>query len=97
MSDRDDKIVSLDQRRRQDAARQKAEIEARARRTSNGSGRAINQPFGRPLPKRAANDGGATPIASGIGLALSWLTWGSLVVMGALTLWTRFGSTLQGP
>lgn len=96
-SPEDGKIVSLDQRRRDDAARQKAEIAAQAKRAANGSGRTPDQPWGRRGPAqgarqagaRAANtDRGPTPIASAIGTGLSWLLWIVAGVALALTLWT---------
>lgn len=105
MSDRPDngdneKIVSLDQRRRDDAARQKAEVAAAAKLAANGSQRSQSQPWGRPTsqggarpalqsgPRRAANDGGATPIATGIGTVLGWLVWIVLGVTLALMAWS---------
>ena len=93
MSDRDDpKIVSLDQRRREDAARQKAELAAAAaaKRRTNGAGRDLNRPFGRPM-----GSGGATaaPRPGGgigrlIGAAVAVAVWGGLAAMIALAVWT---------
>ena len=95
MSDRDDqKIVSLDQRRREDAARQKAELAAAAaaaKRKTNGPGRDLNQPFGRPMGSGAApapRRMGAVGLGTAVGKLLAGLVWGGLVLMIALAVWT---------
>jgi len=84
MSDNDDhKIVSLDQRRRADQARQKAELAAAAaRKKQNGSSRPLNQPHGQPL-RRAGGSGG---VARGLGGVIAWLVWGGLAAMLALSV-----------
>lgn len=100
MSDRpktgDDKIVSLDQRRREDAARQKAELAAAAaaRGKTNGAGRDLKQPFGWPMaggapsPGRAGRPGGAGALGNLVGSIVAMLVWGGLAVMVALAIWT---------
>jgi hypothetical protein len=91
MADRDDKdlgekIVSLDQRRRADAARQKAEIAAQ-RKKRNGSGQGFNRPFGQPAATRAANAGAAPGgAARGIGKVVAMLVYGGLVLVVALAV-----------
>ena len=93
MSDRDDeKIVSLDQRRRADQERQKAELAAQARRKANGGGRPPNPPFGQPSrPGGPASAGG---VASGLGRLLGVIAagavWGGLVVSIAVAVWSQF-------
>jgi len=90
MSDRDDpKIVSLDQRRREDAARQKAELAAQAAapKQANGSGRDLNRPFGRPLQGHAGTPGRpGFSLGGALGAAVAWIVWGGLVAMLALAV-----------
>ena len=84
MSDNDDdKIVSLDQRRRADQARQKAELAAAAaRKKQNGSGRTVNQPLGRPQHRT----GGSGGVARSLGGVIAWLVWGGLAALLALSV-----------
>ncbi len=94
MDDPDDKIVSLDERRRADAARQKAEIAqaASARRKANGGFR----PQAQPRMKRAAaapRSPGPAPQALGgvIGRIAAIVVWGVLIAAVGSLLLQRFG------
>lgn len=91
MSDRDDdKIVSLDARRRADQARQKAELaaQAAARRKSNGSGRDLNQPFGRPMQGHQTGTAVRPSMGLGgvLGMLVAWIVWGGLIALLALAV-----------
>lgn len=93
MSDDDDKIVSLDQRRREDQARQKAELAAAAaaKRKTNGSGRDLSKPFGRPMGSGGA--GASSPRTGGaigrlVGTVAAGAVWGGLAAMIAIAVWS---------
>lgn len=82
MNDRDDdNIVSLDQRRRADQARQKAELAAEAaRRRANGGSRPANLSFGQPGATRPPGGGlaGAGRLLGGLAAVA---VWGGLLAM----------------
>jgi len=91
MDDGDDKIVSLDARRRQDEARRKAEVAAQAteRRKANGGARPT---IVRKVPKGAVAAGEpAQRLGRVVGRALAMIVWGLLLativlaVIGQLT------------
>jgi hypothetical protein len=83
MADRDDdKIISLDQRRLADQARQKAELAAARKASSNGSGRTVNRGFDQPA--RARPSGG---FARGLGAALAWLLYVGFAATIALAVY----------
>ena len=92
MSDPDDKpkakIISLDERRRADAARQKAELAASVaaakKARSNGSG--APQTYRQQMQGRAANSGGRPRLTVGFGSAVAWVVWAGLAVALVLAL-----------
>lgn len=101
MSDPDDKpkakIISLDERRRADAARQKAELAASVaaakKARSNGSGQAP-QTYRQQMQGRAANTGGGRPkLVAGLGSAVAWVVWAGMAVALGLAL---VGTVMQG-
>ena len=99
MSDPDDepkaKIISLDERRRADAARQKAELAASVaaakKARSNGSG--APQTYRQQMQGRAANNGGRPKLALGFGAVVAWVVWSGLAVVLVLAL---IGTVMQG-
>jgi hypothetical protein len=90
MADEDDKIISLDQRRRAEQARQKAEIAAAAarRKKTNGSGAGPGQGFNRPVgqPMRAGAPRPAGGAARGLGRLMALLVYGGLAATIGLAL-----------
>lgn len=99
MSDPDDepkaKIVSLDERRRADAARQKAELAASVaaakKARSNGSG--APQTYHQQMQGRAANTGGRPKLALGFGSVVAWVVWAGMAAALVLAL---IGTLLRG-
>ncbi len=101
MSDPDDKpkakIISLDERRRADAARQKAELAASVaaakKARANGTGHAP-QTSRQQMQGRAANNGGGRPdLVRGFGAAVAWVVWAGLAASLVLAL---IGTILRG-
>lgn len=99
MSDPDDKpkakIISLDERRRADAARQKAELAASVaaakKARSNGSG--APQTYRQQMQGRAANTGGPPKLARGFGAVVAWVVWAGMAVALVLAL---IGTVMRG-
>lgn len=101
MSDPDDKpqarIISLDERRRADAARQKAELAASVaaakKARANGTGHAP-QTYRQQMQGRAANTGGGRPdLLRGFGTVVAWIVWSGLAASLVLAL---VGMLLRG-
>lgn len=100
MSDPDDKpkakIISLDERRRADAARQKAELAASVaaakKARANGSG-AAPQTYRQQMQGRAANNGGGPKLARGFGSLVAWVVWAGMAAALVLAL---IGTVLRG-
>lgn len=99
MSDSDDepraKIISLDERRRADAARQKAELAASvaAAKKARPNGSGAPQTYRQQMQGRAANTGGRPKLVVGLGAAVAWVVWAGMAVALALAL---VGTVMQG-
>lgn len=98
MSDPDDKpqarIISLDERRRADAPRQKAELAASAAAAKKARSNGAPHTHRQQAPGRAANTGGGRPdLLRGFGTVVAWIVWAGLAASLVLAL---IGTVLRG-
>ena len=98
MGDPDDKpqarIISLDERRRADAARQKAELAASVAAAKKARPNGAPQTYRQQIQGRAANTGGGRPdLLRGLGTVVAWIVWAGLAASLVLAL---IGTVLRG-
>ncbi len=98
MSDPDDKpqakIVSLDERRRADAARQKAELADSVAAAKKARSNGAPQTYRQQMQGRAANNSGERPdLLRGFGTVVAWIVWAGLAASLVLAL---VGTVLRG-